>query len=90
MIKPQFILARQAQKDLLSLPPHIANKLLMWMDLVENKGWLYAKSIPGYRCEILTGRRFGQRSIRLSKGYRAMFCIEGDLIEILEVNKHDY
>jgi plasmid maintenance system killer protein len=45
-------------------------------------------------CESLKGKRAGQRSIRLSQAYRAIYKILKDgkiqFIEIIEVNKHDY
>ena len=46
--------------------------------------------------ELLTGERKGQRSIRLSKAYRAFYIeydiLEGNIniIEVTEVNKHEY
>lgn len=50
--------------------------------------------IPGYHDEPLKGNRTGQRSIRLSKAYRAIYIIDNDdnieIVKVLEVNKHDY
>lgn len=41
-----------------------------------------------------TANRKGQRSIRLSKAYRAIYIIDKsgkmEIVEIIEVNKHDY
>jgi proteic killer suppression protein len=49
---------------------------------------------PGYHDEPLKGKRSGQRSIRLSKSYRAIYIITNDsmieFVEVQEVNKHDY
>ncbi|MBW1759830.1 MAG: hypothetical protein JRI88_05880 [Deltaproteobacteria bacterium] len=42
--------------------------------------------------EPLKGKRFGQRSVRLSKAYRAIYIEkqESIIIEVIEVSKHDY
>lgn len=49
--------------------------------------------MPGYHDEPLKGRRAGQRSIRLSRAYRAIYEIRVDdvtFVSVEEVNKHDY
>ncbi len=48
--------------------------------------------IPGYHDEPLKWERTGQRSIRLSKAYRAFYVEHDDMVivEVIEVNKHDY
>ncbi len=45
-----------------------------------------------YHDEPLKGQRIGQRSIRLSKSYRAIYIEHNDdiIIEVIEVNKHEY
>lgn len=52
------------------------------------------RKIPGYHDEPLKGTRTGQRSIRLSKAYRAIYEIDQEgkieIVKVLEVNKHDY
>lgn len=52
------------------------------------------RKIPGYHDEPLRGKRDGQRSIRLSKSYRAIYEIKQDgsieVVMVMEVNKHDY
>ncbi len=53
------------------------------------------RKISGYHDEPLKGKqRNGQRSIRLSKRYRAIYMIDEantiHFIKIIEVNKHDY
>ena len=49
---------------------------------------------PGFHDEPLKGKRQGQRSIRLNKGFRAIYTIDTGgvihFIEIAEVNKHEY
>lgn len=47
----------------------------------------------GYHDEPLKGDRIGQRSIRLSRAYRAIYEIRGDtaaFVSIEEVGKHRY
>ena len=50
--------------------------------------------MPGYHDEPLKGMRAGQRSIRLSKSYRAIYELkrerECSCVSIEEVHKHDY
>ncbi len=49
---------------------------------------------PGYHDEPLRGSRAGQRSIRLSKAYRAFYTEDSRgsirIITIIEVTKHEY
>jgi len=51
------------------------------------------RKVRGYHDEPLSGDREGQRSFRLSRGWRGFYVIEGDdvqLVMVIEVNKHDY
>lgn len=84
----------KVQKQLKKLPSYVINKLIAWAKSVELKGIREICKIPGYHDEPLKGRRFGQRSIRLTKGYRAIYEENQsghiNLILILEVNKHEY
>lgn len=73
---------------------HIAIKLYEWIEAVSADGLNEVRKISGYHDEPLQGKRKGQRSIRLSKSYRAIYVItdEGkmEFAEVIEVNKHDY
>lgn len=84
----------KAKKQIKRLPFHIKIKLLEWAKAVERDGIRNVRQIKGYHDEPLIGDRAGQRSIRLSKSYRAIYEEKGDgvinLIIIREVNKHDY
>lgn len=88
------ILATSAKRDLLKVPFYIARKLQSWIDSIEKEGLNDTRKIPGYHDEPLKGQRSGQRSIRLSKAYRAIYIIDKDgnveVVKVLEVNKHDY
>lgn len=88
-------LTRNAQKDLRKVPDYIGQKLAKWVRAVTDQGLQSVRKIPGWHDEPLKGDRQGQRSIRLSDSYRAIykeFEVRGvlELIEIQEVNKHEY
>ena len=87
-------ISKFARKQLLKVPHFIAKKLKAWVDAVETEGIEEVRKIPGYHDEPLKGERAGQRSIRLSLSYRAIYTInhDGDVEFVLveEVNKHDY
>jgi proteic killer suppression protein len=90
----KVILAKPAERALLKMPLHIVRKLQTWIDDIEDTGLSEVKKIPGYHDEPLKGNRKGQRSIRLSKAYRAIYIIDQEgkieIVKLLEVNKHDY
>jgi toxin HigB-1 len=86
-------LARAVERRVLKLPPHVRMKLKAWAAAVEEFGLPEIRKIPGYHDEPLSGDRVGQRSIRLSRGYRAFYVVEGGdvyVVVVIEVNKHDY
>jgi proteic killer suppression protein len=61
---------------------------------VELEGIVEVRKISGYHDEPLKGDRHGQRSVRLSKSYRAIYEKRSkgslNIIDVVEVNKHDY
>jgi toxin HigB-1 len=83
-----------AEKQLKKLPHWIREALLIWVETIENFGIQAMRKIPGYHDEILRGQRSGQRSSRLSRGYRVIYEErEGQgvtVVAVLEVNKHEY
>ncbi len=88
----KILFNKNVQKQLKKLPAHIVRKIQIWTEQVEMFGITEVRKIPGYHDEPLGFKRQGQRSIRLSKAYRA-FYIEYDdniIIEVIEVNKHEY
>ena len=96
-MEPELIyevaLSKNARKDLEKVPVNIVRKLLTWVEAVKHEGLENVRKLKGYHDEPLSGKRFGQRSIRLSKSYRAIYTIEGEEVIIAivqEVNKHDY
>ena len=58
------------------------------------RGLTNARKVRAYHDEPLQGKRWGQRSIRLSRSYRAIYTISqcGNvwLVEVSEVTKHEY
>ena len=53
------------------------------------------RRLSGYYDEPLKGGRAGQRSIRLSRAYRAFYVTKHDavrveFVHVTEVNKHEY
>lgn len=88
------VVFNKVQKQLRKVPFYVVEKLYNWARSVELKGLHEVRKIPGYHDEPLKGVRQGQRSIRLSKAYRAIYSetAEGTIKIILleEVNKHEY
>ncbi len=83
-----------AKRDLRKIPLHVLDKLQTWVDAVETDGLDQTRKLLGYHDEPLKGLRKGQRSIRLSRSYRAIYVIrDSGTVEfacVEEVSKHDY
>jgi proteic killer suppression protein len=91
----KIVFSKSAQKDVQRLPKPIVEKLRLWVFSVETIGLVATrlKGGKGLHDEPLKGKRIGQRSVRLSRGYRAIYEIRQNGIEFIsveEVNKHDY
>ena len=88
------VINKKAKDNLRTVPIHVARKLVAWIDSVAHDGLLVVRKIPGFHDEPLEGDRKGQRSIRLSKAYRAIYVVGNngniEIAEIIEVHKHDY
>ena len=84
----------KVEKQLRKLPDFIQRKFLAWAKAVEEEGLLNVRRLPGYHDEPLKGTRQGQRSVRLNRAYRAIYIErrngEIELVQVIEVNKHDY
>jgi proteic killer suppression protein len=87
-------LSSRARKDLAKVPVHIVRKLSAWVSAVEQSGLESVRKVPSYHDEPLKGRRQGQRSIRLSLAWRAIYGIakEGSIefVSVEEGSKHGY
>ena len=89
----RVLLSKRAAKDLGDVPAHVAVKLQAWKEGVETIGLEEMRRRSGFHDEPLKGDRRGQRSIRLSRSYRAVYRIVNDQIVFVlveEVNKHEY
>ena len=87
------VLSARARKQLRLVPAFIATKLAAWVEAVEAEGLESIRKVPGFHDEPMKGPRAGQRSIRLSRAYRAIYEIragEVEFVSVEEVNKHDY
>ena len=84
----------KVEKQIKKLPLHIKVKLLEWASAVEMEGLTNIRMIKGYHDEPLSGSRVGQRSIRLSKAYRAIYVESRDgninIVDVVKVSKHEY
>ena len=86
-------ITRLTEKQLRKLPRHIVDNLMIWVAAVEHDGIDEVRKIHGYHDEPLKGDRAGQRSIRLSRAYRAVYEIkEGTarFVSVEQVSKHEY
>ncbi len=63
-----------------------------WKGIVTNHGLRGLRNVKGFHLEKLKGKRRGQYSCRFNRGYRIFFKqIDINLmIEVLEINKHEY
>ena len=71
----------------------MATKLLIWVDDVRERGLEEVRRTPGYHDEPLKGSRAGQRSIRLSKQWRAIYEVHAGaakFVMVEEVTPHKY
>ncbi len=82
------------QKQIDRIPEVILRKFRLWAALVEESGLAEVRKRKGFHDEPLLGTRRGQRSVRLNRAYRAIYVEDRqgnvELIEVIEVSKHDY
>jgi len=90
----QTVIADRARRQLRRAPGHIVVKLMAWIDAVEEDGLEATRRVPGFHDEPLKGNRQGQRSIRLSRQWRAIYEIRSgggiQLVSVEEVTPHVY
>ena len=88
------LIRKSAEKNIRRLPDYIIASFKYWVSLVQLYGIYETKKISVYHDEPLKGKRAGERSIRLSRSYRAIYIIsdslEIEIVEVTEVNKHKY
>ena len=94
IINMDIVNLEKIDKKLKKLPLPIKEKLFFWVVSVRTKGIRIVRMTKSYHDEPLKGKRKGQRSIRLSKSWRAIYREEKNgtinLIIVEEVSKHDY
>ena len=90
----RVIWSKSVDKALSKLPSFIRDKFVAWAMVVERVGLAEVRKLSGYHDEPLKGARRGQRSIRLNRAYRAIYVEYEDgkiqIVEVIEVNKHEY
>ena len=89
----RVVLSERVRKQIRKLPAHVVAKLIAWTESVEVDGLELVRRIPGFHDEPLRGKRKGQRSIRLSRSFRAIYRIVSDGVDIVrveEVRRHVY
>ena len=87
----KVVWGKSVERQLVRLPTHISEKFQAWATDVRLIGIQEARRRPGYHDEPLHGQRQGQRSVRLSRSYRAIYFEHEAgtvLVEVIEVNKH--
>lgn len=89
-----IVLSRLAKKQLSDLPKQIVDKFSIWRYQVETEGLNTVRRVPGWHDEPLKGKLKGLRSVRLNRAYRVIYSTDNSgavrLVEVREVNKHDY
>ena len=88
------LIAERARRQLGRAPGYIVSKLMAWIETVEEDGLEATRRVPGFHDESLKGKRRGQRSIRLSRQWRAIYEIRtnggAQLVSVEEVTPHVY
>lgn len=94
MYKSSVVWHKDVTKKLQLLPNNVLRKFYAWVTAIQIVGVDEVRRSPGFHDEPLKGKRKGQRSVRLNKSYRAFYIsrLDGSLeiIEVIEVNKHEY
>ena len=89
-----IIIGKLAERAIFKLPPEIVEAFDAWVESIIESGLFQTQRIPGYRDKQLKGKRKGQRSVRLSRGYRVFYTtLSGEnvlYIRVLDINKHEY
>lgn len=86
--------SKKAAKALLKSPLQVQQKFVLWQIKLETEGLRSTRKISGFHDEPLQGTRKGERSIRLSILWRAIYVErskgEIELVEVIEVTPHAY
>ncbi len=79
-------------KTLIKLDKSIRAAYSAWKGIVTNNGLRGLRAVKGLHLEKLKGKRKGQYTCRLNRGYRVFFKQSDNefVIEVLEISKHAY
>lgn len=84
----------KVKKQLKKIPVEVRIKLQQWVVFLEDKGLSEAQKFPGFRDHSLKGSRKGQRSVYLTRKWRAIYTLGNDnnitIVIVEEVMPHDY
>lgn len=90
----QVVVSRRAEKQLAKVPKIIRQKFALWVQLLKADGLDLTRLNKGLHDEPLRGKRKHQRSVRLSRAYRAFYELTEkktlQIVAVVEVNKHEY
>ena len=84
----------KVQKQLRKIPVEVRIKLQQWVLFVETQGIFAAQKFPGFRDHSLKGNRKTQRSVYLTKKWRAIYSLDKSselkIVCVEEVTPHEY
>jgi mRNA-degrading endonuclease YafQ of YafQ-DinJ toxin-antitoxin module len=84
----------KVRKQLKKVPKEVRVKFQQWILFLELKGVFEAQKFPGFRDHFLKGLRKGQRSVYLTKKWRAIYTLNKKgsptIVIVEEVTPHDY
>ena len=87
----KVVLTKKAAKEFNKIPLYLQDKLQVWIDAVERNGLKAVKNDAKWDDEALKGDLKGLRSIRLNKGYRAVYEEKtGEIVEIQAIGNSTY
>ena len=83
---------RDIEKTCRKLPMQVVKKYELWKDIVSRHGPEKLREFQGFRDELLSGEREGQRSSRLNLQYRVIYAVEREIVTVyvLAVTPHKY
>ena len=86
-----FLTTKQFKKDITKAPKQVVTKFQEWATAVELLGLAETRKRPSFHDEPLTGKRLGQRSVRLNQQWRLIYCEHSKtLIDLEELTPHAY
>ncbi len=93
-MKNVVIIDKKTQKKFTKIPKYIMVLFDIWVEIIENDGFREMQKIKGYRDHALKGERQGQRSSSLNRSWRVIYLLDENnnllIVEVLEVNHHEY